>query len=324
MLHVWFHEQAEGKDFKYAVIVARAHGRWVYCKHKERDTLEFPGGHREQGEDIDDTARRELYEETGAAEFSLRRICPYSVTDDSGALPETYGMLYYAEITRFGTLPVFEIERVELHEGAPRCWTYPTVQPILTAHVAEVMGLNWDENHRMTEGNPMTDITVRRAEMADIADISRVFAGSWRVAYRGIVDAAYLSQISDDRWVQPLTAELPEKQLDGFVACCGKETIGAVLTRRSKVTEYPDDGEIVAIYTHPDWFGKGVGQALLDAAFIHLRAEGFTHCVLDVLENNQRAKRFYIKNGFVFTGQTQELTLGEPVRCEIMRASLVK
>ncbi len=170
----------------------------------------------------------------------------------------------------------------------------------------------------------MTDITVRRAEMADIVEISRVFASSWKAAYQGMVNAAYLSQISDDRWVQPLTDELPVKQLHAFVACCAKQTIGAVLTRRSKVTAYPDDGEIVAIYTHPDWFGKGVGQALLDTAFLHLCAEGFTHCVLDVLENNQRAKRFYIKNGFHFTGQTQELTLGEPVRCEIMRASLVK
>ncbi len=145
MLHVWFHEQVEGKEFKYAVIVCRAQDRWVYCKHKERDTLECPGGHREPGEDIDDTARRELFEETGATEFSLRRICPYSVTDDSGTLSEAYGMLYYAEITRFGTLPDFEIERVELHEGAPPRWTYPTVQPVLTAHVAGVMGLRWDE-----------------------------------------------------------------------------------------------------------------------------------------------------------------------------------
>ena len=30
---------------------------------------EFPGGHREKGETIDDTAKRELYEESGAIEF---------------------------------------------------------------------------------------------------------------------------------------------------------------------------------------------------------------------------------------------------------------
>ncbi len=170
----------------------------------------------------------------------------------------------------------------------------------------------------------MTDITVRPAVLADIADISRVFARSWKSAYRGMVDAAYLSQITDDRWIKPLSAELPAKLLDALVACCGTQTVGAVLMRRSKVTSYPDDGEIVAIYLHPDWFGKGGGQTLLDAALIHLKEKGFTHCVLDVLSDNQRAKRFYIKNGFHFTGHTEELTLGEPVVCEIMRKSLTK
>ena len=35
-------------------------GKWVFCKHKERDTFEVHGGHREFGEDIIETAKREL------------------------------------------------------------------------------------------------------------------------------------------------------------------------------------------------------------------------------------------------------------------------
>jgi len=38
----------------------------VFCKHKDRDTFEFPGGHREKDEKIEETAKRELWEETGA------------------------------------------------------------------------------------------------------------------------------------------------------------------------------------------------------------------------------------------------------------------
>lgn len=29
--------------------------KWVFCKHKERETYEVPGGHRESGETITDT-----------------------------------------------------------------------------------------------------------------------------------------------------------------------------------------------------------------------------------------------------------------------------
>ena len=45
--------------FKYAVIAARYQDQWVFCRHKARNTWEIPGGHREKGESIADTAARE-------------------------------------------------------------------------------------------------------------------------------------------------------------------------------------------------------------------------------------------------------------------------
>ncbi len=163
------------------------------------------------------------------------------------------------------------------------------------------------------------DIIIRKASTADIPNISQVLAESWRVAYQGIVDAAYLSQISDDRWVESLEGNLPSGQTEVLVACCGPQIIGAVLMQPSRMPQYPEDGEITAIYLHPNWLGKGVGQSLMDKALSHLREKGFAYVVLDVLRDNQKAKRFYLKNGFAFTGHTVELTLGTPAVCEVMR-----
>ena len=54
-----------------AVIVSKYKGKWVLCKHRDRDTWEVPGGHREDNETILDTAKRELYEETGAKVYKI-------------------------------------------------------------------------------------------------------------------------------------------------------------------------------------------------------------------------------------------------------------
>lgn len=88
------------EKLKFAVICAKTEGKFVLCKHKMRDTLEFPGGHREAEEFIVDTAERELKEETGAKDFTLE---PF----DS------------------------EIEKIVITDTLPDNWTYPTIQPYL-------------------------------------------------------------------------------------------------------------------------------------------------------------------------------------------------
>ena len=132
---VRFYEEMEDERLKFAVILARADGKWVFCKHRERTTQEIPGGHREPGEDIETTARRELYEETGAVEFTLRPVCVYAVVRDN--LPdESCGMLYTSEIFSFEQELHSEIEKIVLLDEPPTDnWTYPEIQPKLMEKV---------------------------------------------------------------------------------------------------------------------------------------------------------------------------------------------
>lgn len=133
-MKVSFYENQDDSLLKFAVIISRSKGRWVLCKHRERDTFELPGGHRETGEPIWETARRELFEETGALEFTLTPVCVYSVTgrnrvNETG--DETFGMLFCAEISSFAAELHSEIERVCFFDELPDAWTYPLIQPKL-------------------------------------------------------------------------------------------------------------------------------------------------------------------------------------------------
>ena len=132
MLTVRFYEEAEDRLLIFAVIITKSKGKWVFCKHRERETYEVPGGHREEGEDIEDTARRELYEETGAVKFSLVPVCVYSVVQDDGDdRTESFGKLYYAEVEQFEEQLHSEIERIILTDELVENWTYPLILPKL-------------------------------------------------------------------------------------------------------------------------------------------------------------------------------------------------
>lgn len=134
MLEVSFHDSAEDRLLKFAVIISRHKDKWVFCKHRQRDSYEIPGGHREMGETILSAAERELREETGAVDFSLSPVCAYSVigktrVNESGA--ETFGMLYFAQIDSFEKELHSEIESVRLFDRLPDVWTYPLIQPLM-------------------------------------------------------------------------------------------------------------------------------------------------------------------------------------------------
>lgn len=132
MTEVKFYDDIEDELLKFAVIISKTQNQYVFCKHRDRDTWEVPGGHREQGENIIDTAKRELYEETGALEFDIEPICVYSVTaPDNFDGKETFGMLFFADIRRFETELHSEIEKIVIMDELPEMWTYPNVQPHL-------------------------------------------------------------------------------------------------------------------------------------------------------------------------------------------------
>ncbi|MBQ6786709.1 MAG: NUDIX domain-containing protein [Lachnospiraceae bacterium] len=130
MMQVRFYEEVQDELLKFAVIITKSNGKWVFCKHKARDTYEVPGGHREEGENIDDTAKRELYEETGAIDFAIKPVCIYSVVREEEGT-ETFGKLYFAEVTEFEGKLHSEIEKIILTDELVDNWTYPLIQPKL-------------------------------------------------------------------------------------------------------------------------------------------------------------------------------------------------
>lgn len=120
---------ARPEELTRVVCVSRYKGKWVFCKHKQRDTWEIPGGHIEAGEDYKEAAQRELYEETGATDIILEPVCLYSIS--------SFGMLCFAEITNLGDLPESEIEKIGFFEDIPENLTYPDSHKLLFEKVKE-------------------------------------------------------------------------------------------------------------------------------------------------------------------------------------------
>ena len=113
---------------KYVVIFARMGDKWLFSRHRQRTTWETQGGHIEEGESPLDAARRELYEESGAAEFTITPMCDYWSGCRTGS---GVGVVFIAHITRLDPLPASEMAEIRLFDNLPEELTYPDITPAL-------------------------------------------------------------------------------------------------------------------------------------------------------------------------------------------------
>ncbi len=158
-----------------------------------------------------------------------------------------------------------------------------------------------------------TDGRIRRAVPDDDVAIVTVSTRTWRVAYTGVVPQHVLDQLDASEERVRFQHELLERSdVHAFVAEVGGCTVGFATAGPDRGS-LPSCGEIYALYVLPEHWSTGLGRTLATAAFGALRGDGFERVGLWVLEDNPRARRFYVACGLALTGERQMLDIGGPL-----------
>ena len=151
-------------------------------------------------------------------------------------------------------------------------------------------------------------ITIKTMETAEeIESKSFVHWQTWREAYDEILPAEFQEQMTLDK-CRFYSQKYPENTL---IALDDAKVVGFV-----SYGDFRDPatiaGEIFALYVLKDYYGKGVGQQLMQTAFAAL--DDYQEIILWVLEDNKRAIAFYEKMGFIFDGEEKIVEFGKSVK----------
>ena len=156
----------------------------------------------------------------------------------------------------------------------------------------------------------LRDIQLRDASPNDAHAIATLLVASWQVAYHGLIPDEILAGLSvperERFWRDALTT--PQPRTRTVLASAGGTAVGFAATGPPL---NPDDrtdptlGDLYALYLDPAVWGRGMGSRLHAAALDRLHACDFTQAGLWILDGNQRALRFYLRQGWTDTGRTQ-------------------
>ena len=130
---------------------------------------------------------------------------------------------------------------------------------------------------------------------------------AWQEAYRGIVCDRYL----DSMTVEATTARARKFPENTLVAKDKEKVVGFAVYSLSRDEDLMDAGEVVAIYVLSEYYGHKIGYRLMNEAVSRLSE--YNTIFVWVLEQNERAIRFYHRYGFEFDGCKKQLNLGTPV-----------
>lgn len=132
-------ESVTSEKLNYVVMGARYLDQWIFVRHRDRTSWEMVSGHIEDGETADQAAVRELSEEAGVVNSSMKILCDYEVTVDT---KKEYGRFYVVEISELDPRLEYEIEELVLADALPLTLTYPEVHTLLFQRALAHFGLS--------------------------------------------------------------------------------------------------------------------------------------------------------------------------------------
>lgn len=149
------------------------------------------------------------------------------------------------------------------------------------------------------------------AAPGDIPTIAQLHYQCWIETYTGLIDQAYLDQLSPQRsrknmergdYRQFLLLTVGDEPA-GFCSYCRSRDVDADSTT----------GEVQSIYLLKAYQHRGYGRALMERALTELQQMGMQRVTLWVLSTNRQAIAFYERCGFTTDGAVKEQVIGSPV-----------
>ncbi|WP_406386155.1 GNAT family N-acetyltransferase [Streptomyces sp. NBC_01618] len=140
---------------------------------------------------------------------------------------------------------------------------------------------------------------IRQAWPDDASEVAGVYVRSWQVAFAGLVPQHYLDAMDPSREESEWKTRIAKTRWPSSGVLVAETEAGIVgFASFGPSQDTPVIAEISTLYAMPEVWGTGIGRQLMLATLAAFGQADYTQATLWVLEDNERARRFYEAAGW--------------------------
>ena len=161
------------------------------------------------------------------------------------------------------------------------------------------------------------DYIIRKMRKEDCAAVNHVVTVAWNEAYKGIVPNSELEKLYEneeertEKWLNVFDKE----EVSTLVLEIDNKVVGFSHYAAANQDNFPDCGEIRALYIISKYHKYGFGRKLVDESKKEIKKLGFNKMIICCLKDNLPSNEFYkhIGGKFIREGVYERLQLPENI-----------
>jgi len=146
---------------------------------------------------------------------------------------------------------------------------------------------------------------LREATINDVNAIAGIIVNSWQYAYEGIIDPNYPQTLSKEKFINIFNCNIQNNLEKIFVYEINSIVLGFI---SGKLKSGSYDSEVIGLYVHPDYKGKGIGSKLFKKIKSYFKKNNCKNIIIWTLINAKN-NQFYKKHGGV-AKEEKEIAIG--------------
>ena len=151
------------------------------------------------------------------------------------------------------------------------------------------------------------NINIDKVKIGDENILAYIQTEAWKEAFIKIISEEDMKKYTDINKAREMYTMILNKNIgNGFILSIDDMPHCIAYFDKARDDEFKDYAEIICIHSLSSNWGKGYGSIMMEHILKEIKESGFNKVMLWVFKENNRARKFYEKHGFILSDKTKE------------------